>query len=315
MTDVGQGSTADSNLNPEEFKKAQPRLLEEKHSGAMANIKELQELEKYMFKNLQDVTKGSEGAEAQEQAIRTRILELKQMRMSLFDKLKHLYTDTQDRVNVNRRDLADQIAVGKTMQDELDNTEDTLRQLQAEKNSKMRLIKIGEWEYDRYYETKEIIKRLVYCSMACMVILFAMRTPWVPPWSGVLALGLVIGFTLISIAKRVSWNMRRDHHDYDKFIQSYDNSRFAEGKDTANVTKKKFNVNDLLGLASCKNAALVAAKAKGAAMQVASESAEMSPDEINNMNANVDKSISGSEGFNNIQPIEIGGVNQFSYLY
>ena len=29
--------------------------------------------------------------------------------MNLFDKLKHLYTDAQDRVNVNRRDLADQM--------------------------------------------------------------------------------------------------------------------------------------------------------------------------------------------------------------
>ena len=44
------------------------------------------------------------------------------MRMNLFDKLKHLYTDAQDRVNINRRDLADQIAVSKTMEDELENT-------------------------------------------------------------------------------------------------------------------------------------------------------------------------------------------------
>ena len=47
--------------------------------------------------------------------------------------------------------------------------------------------------------------------MACMVILFAMRTPYVPGWTGVLALGLTIGLTLILIAKRISWNMRRDH--------------------------------------------------------------------------------------------------------
>ncbi len=304
---TAQGSTTDSEMNPDDFQKAKPRLLEEKHSGAMANIKELQELEKYMFKNLQDVSKGTEGAEAQEQAIRTRILELKQMRMNLFDKLKHLYTDTQDRVNVNRRDLADQIAVGKTMQDELDNTEDTLKQLEAEKASKMRLIKIGEWEYDRYYETKEIIKRLVYSFMVCMIILFGMRTPYIPAWIGVFALGITVAITMILIAKRIQWNMRRDHQDYDKFIQTYDDSRFSEGKDTANVTKKPFSVNDLLGLASCKNAALVAEKAKGAALQVAAEGAELSPEQA--------AAMKGEEGFDNIQPIEMGGANQFSYLY
>ena len=49
------------------------------------------------------------------------------------------------------------------------------KQLEAE-NSKMRLIKIGEWEYDRHYETKEIVKRLVYMVFISLIILFAMRT-------------------------------------------------------------------------------------------------------------------------------------------
>lgn len=298
------GSTVDTDLNPGEFKAAQPRLLQEKHDSAMANSKKLQELQKYLFKNLQDVNKGSPDASAQEAAIRQRLNELKGMRMATFDKLKHLYTDTQDRVNVNRRDLADQIAVSKTMQDELDNTEDTLSQLEAEKNSKMRLIKIGEWEYDRYYETKEILKKLVYMSAICLVILFAMRTPYIPGWTGVLALGITIAYTLISVASRVSWNMRRGHHDYDKFIQGYDTSRFEAGKDSGKMTKKSGSLSDLMGLASCKNAALLAEKAKGAAVSAAASAADLNEIEATN-----------DEGFNNIQPIEGAGKNGFSYLY
>ena len=100
--------------------------------------------------------------------------------------------------------------------------EDTLRQLEAEKNSKMRLIKIGEWEYDRYYETKEIIKRLVYMVFISLIILFAMRTPYVPAWVGVLALGLTIIMVDYFNSKTNIMEYRRDQHDYDRFIQTYD---------------------------------------------------------------------------------------------
>ena len=133
---IMQGSTESGDLNPQQFKQSQPIMLQKKHQTAMNQVKELQELEKYLFKNLQNVNKSDQDSQAQEAAIRTRINELKTMRMNLFDKLKHLYTDAQDSVNINRRDLADQIAVSKTMEDELENTEDTLRQLEAEKNSK-----------------------------------------------------------------------------------------------------------------------------------------------------------------------------------
>lgn len=305
---IMQGSTESGDLNPQQFKQSQPIMLQKKHQTAMNQVKELQELEKYLFKNLQNVNKSDQDSQAQEAAIRTRINELKTMRMNLFDKLKHLYTDAQDRVNINRRDLADQIAVSKTMEDELENTEDTLRQLEAEKNSKMRLIKIGEWEYDRYYETKEIVKRLVYMVFISLLILFAMRTPYVKPWIGVLALAINVSLFLIIIAKRVAWNMRRDHHDYDKFIQTYDKSVFEEGKDAGKVVKKG-KLSDLLGLANCKNAAYLSEQSKNYVKSTAAAASDNYSAEAEASGADM------SEGYENIQPIESIGKNSFSYLY
>jgi len=310
MSSIMQGSTESGDLNPQQFKQSQPIMLQKKHQTAMKQVKELQELEKYLFKNLQNVNKSDQDAQAQEAAIRTRINELKSMRMNLFDKLKHLYTDAQDRVNINRRDLADQIAVGKTMEDELENTEDTLRQLEAEKNSKMRLIKIGEWEYDRYYETKEIVKRLVYMVFICLLILFAMRTPYVKPWIGVLALAINIALWLIVVGKRIAWNIRRDHHDYDKFIQTYDKSVFEEGKDAGKVVKKG-KLSDLLNLASCKNAAYLAEQSKNYVKSTAASASENYEQEASASGAD----MGTSEGYENISPIESAGKNSFSYLY
>ena len=311
MSSIMQGSTEPGDLNPQQFKQSQPIMLQKKHETAMKQVKELQELEKYLFKNLQNVNKSDQDAQAQEAAIRTRINELKTMRMNLFDKLKHLYTDAQDRVNINRRDLADQIAVSKTMEDELENTEETLRQLEAEKNSKMRLIRIGEWEYDRYYETKEIVKRLVYMTFISLIILFAMRTPYVKPWIGVLALAINISLWLIIIAKRMAWNIRRDHHDYDKFIQTYDKSQFEAGKDPAKVVKKKGKLSDLLSLANCKNAAYLAEQSKNYVKATAASASENYEQEAEASGAD----MSTSEGYENISPIESAGKNGFSYLY
>ena len=113
-----------------------PAKLAEKHENTIKQIKELQELERYMFANLQGINKSSPDANEQEERIRRRIQELVTIRQNLFGKLRGMYTSTQINVTKSREDLADQIAVGKTMEDELKNTEEQLEVLRAERAKK-----------------------------------------------------------------------------------------------------------------------------------------------------------------------------------
>ena len=70
-------------------------LLDQKHQNTIKNIKDLQELEKYMFNNLQALNKSDPNATEETEVIKARINELKNMRMTLFGQLKNMYIDTQ----------------------------------------------------------------------------------------------------------------------------------------------------------------------------------------------------------------------------
>ena len=140
-----------------------PVKLREMHENTIKSIKEMQELERHMFQNLQSINRSAPDASDQENRIRARIQELVSIRQSLFGKLKSMYSSTQEHVAKNRDDLADQIAVSKTMEEELKNIEEQLDYLRNEKMNKMKMVQVGEYEYERYQELKGVMKAIVYC--------------------------------------------------------------------------------------------------------------------------------------------------------
>ena len=198
-----------------------PAKLAEKHENTIKQIKELQELERYMFANLQGINKSSPDANEQEERIRRRIQELVTIRQNLFGKLRGMYTSTQINVTKSREDLADQIAVGKTMEDELKNTEEQLEVLRAERANKMKMVEIGQYEYERYNELRGIMKNIVYGIFIVLIISFLMRQPWFPRIVGVALIALVIAGTIITVAGRIYYNMRRNDRNYQRLDQEY----------------------------------------------------------------------------------------------
>ena len=182
-----------------------PAKLAEKHENTIKQIKELQELERYMFANLQGINKSSPDANEQEERIRRRIQELVTIRQNLFGKLRGMYTSTQINVTKSREDLADQIAVGKTMEDELKNTEEQLEVLRAERANKMKMVEIGQYEYERYNELRGIMKNIVYGIFIVLIISFLMRQPWFPRIVGVALIALVtVSYTHLTLpTKRI----------------------------------------------------------------------------------------------------------------
>ena len=198
-----------------------PAKLAEKHENTIKQIKELQELERYMFANLQGINKSSPDANEQEERIRRRIKELVTIRQNLFAKLRGMYTSTQINVTRSREDLADQIAVGKTMEDELKNAEEQLEVLRAERANKMKMVEIGQYEYERYNELRGIMKNIVYGIFIVLIISFLMRQPWFPRIVGVALIALVIAGTIITVAGRIYYNMRRNDRNYQRLDQEY----------------------------------------------------------------------------------------------
>lgn len=213
---VAQGDQNAYNTNK------RPAALAEKHAQTIAEIQKLQEVERFLFQNLQAIGSSDShpDADAQKAEIRKKIEELVVFRQELLHKLKGMYTSAQVDVTQRRYDLADQIAVGKTIQDELTNTEEQLNALRSEKMNKERLVRVGEYEYSRYSEFRGMIKVIVYGCFIALLISFLMKQPWFPATLGVTGLGLTTAFVLITILGRLADNFKRDPMEWQRFVQS-----------------------------------------------------------------------------------------------
>ena len=151
-TNIAQNTDAASMTGGQraQFAQQHPALLGQKHQVTIKNLKDLQDVEKYMFNNLQSLNKSSPDSLQESQMIKTRLDELSATRMALFKQLKTMYKDQQRQTSDSRGNLADQLTMTKVVQNELDNAKKELAALEQERLNKKRLVELGEYEYDRY---------------------------------------------------------------------------------------------------------------------------------------------------------------------
>lgn len=200
-------------------KQQQQKQLSEKHLSNIEMIKKLQDIEKYQFDNLQKLNATNDPDGNQKRIIERKVNELSQMRIGLFKKLKSLYGDAQASTHSNRKDLADQLSVVSVMEEELNNLKDRMAQLKSEKSNKIRMVQLGDYEYDRYNAHKKIFKTIVYGAFIILILSYIMRFAWFPTKIGVLLIIVVMAWIVISSMGQIYDNARRDNLDYDKYDQ------------------------------------------------------------------------------------------------
>lgn len=212
-TDGGSLTMAQRN----QFSGQRQGLLNSKHDGTIKNIKDLQELEKYMFQNLQSLNKSSAGSVQEADIIKKRIEELSAMRIALFNQLKSMYKDQQAETASSRSNLADQLTMTKVIDNELVNAQRQLDSLEKEYTNKKRLVELSDYEYDRYASHKNILKIIVYGALGVLAIVYLMSFPWFPASVGMLSICIIIAIVLIVIAQRMLTNFTRTNLSWNKF--------------------------------------------------------------------------------------------------
>ena len=194
-----------------------PALLGQKHQMTIQNLKDLQDVEKYMFNNLQSLNKSSPDAIEESQMIKTRLDELSATRMALFKQLKTMYKNQQRQTSDSRGNLTDQLTMTKVIENELNNAKKELEALEQERLNKKRLVELGEYEYDRYRSHKNILKIITYGALAVLLFVILMGQPWFPKAIGVGCICLIIVIVLVTIAGRMATNFSRTNLYWDKF--------------------------------------------------------------------------------------------------
>jgi hypothetical protein len=244
-------SVAQANQN-QYNQNVRPAKLAERHKQTIQEIEKLQEVERFLFQNLQSISDSAPDSASKKQEIRKKIDELVVFRKELLNKLKAMYTSAQIEVTQRRYDLADQIAVGKTMEDELQNTNEQIQALEAEKMNKERMVKIGEYEYSRYSEFRGMLKVVVYGCFIALLISFLMKQPWFPSTLGVAGLGITAAWVLITLVGRLVDNFKRDSLEWSRFKQTNAQRYKDEVEASKKVSGGSGGLARLLGL-TCPN--------------------------------------------------------------
>jgi hypothetical protein len=203
----------------ENVKRKQGELLEAKHENVIENVKKLQELEKYMYANLQSLNSNNDPNNNKKKIIEKRINELTTMRTNLFKKMKSMFVNTQASMSSNRKDLADQITMVSVMEEELNNIKNRLTQLKSERSNKIRMVQLGDYEYDRYNAHKKILKTIVYGAFILLILSYLFKFAWFPNKIGGIGIVLTISWVIINISSQIYDNARKDNIDYEKYDQ------------------------------------------------------------------------------------------------
>jgi len=213
-----------SDMSKRAFNANHGAMLQQKHDNTVKNIQELQELEKYMFQNLQNINKADSSAASEAALIQQRINELSAMRQNLFTQLKNMYTNVQGDAANSRSDLADQIAVVEIVEKELSAAKANLNQIIQERDNKLRMVEIGEYTTARYGSHKNILKVVVYGVVVIILITMIMSFEWFPKIVGTVCIITTIAITLALVAKELMDNYGRSNLVWSQFEQPYDKS-------------------------------------------------------------------------------------------
>ena len=220
--------------------------LNRKHTKIQEDLKELQVVETYLFDELSKVNQGDSTRTDQQKQITSYIENLKNVRTTLMENLKNLFTNANNEKNYNSQHLSNQIDMSGQLKLELDKAREVLKKLKAEKNNKTRLAQIGEYEFEKNREHRSILKTIVYGSFFVLIVFFMNSKNMIPDFLTKIVVVIISSITFLLVIQRLYWNSRRNNIDYSKFSfpKRKTESVVEENKNTLSLRK-------MLGYGKC----------------------------------------------------------------
>ena len=215
--------------------------LVDMHEKTLKNIRELQDVETEIFNNINEIN--SSGGE-NTQKIRQRINKVREVRVDLYNRLTNIYQNTIDNTSFAKDSLINNNAMYQVVNDQLINVEDELKKIKQEMQNKKRMVMIGQYEYSKYREYKNILKLLVYCMIVIAITTVLMGFPFFPNVIGYIVIVITIAILICNLVVRLYFNVRRNNIEYHKF-----NNDSVKGTDSGGTVRK--SLSDLFGKKDC----------------------------------------------------------------
>lgn len=103
----------------------------------------------------------------QQNEILDKIRELSEVRLNLFKRLQERYSDVKEDLDTDKDNLKSQIAMVNVVEEQINNVKSNIKAMKQDKNNRLRMIEIGNYEFKRYNVMKEIMRTLF---IACLIV-------------------------------------------------------------------------------------------------------------------------------------------------
>lgn len=241
------------------------RDLEEMHQNTIQEIENLQEMEKYMFQNLQKLAPGGESALEQE-AVIGKINDLKNIRTNLLKQLAIDYSTTQEDLNDERNALADKLTQVKIVEEELDRARSNVSMLENDANNKKRMVQIYEYQRKRYAAYTDVMRTVVYCTIAILVFALLMKyhpIPAIPKEVYTMSIVASICVTVVILIYKIIDINSRNNLNFDQYDFAFDPAQYATGYESVyqHDMKALDTLEGEVGLTGATNICQMATKA------------------------------------------------------
>lgn len=189
--------------------------LQNGNEEILNNISKLQQYEKELYANLEDVSLSNE----EKQKIIQQINNISDMRIKMYSSLNSIYSSYQQNAYSTNKALGQTIVATDVIENELNQAKKRMNLLDEQKNNKLRLVEINTYYGKRFNTYTTMMKTIVIICIPIIILTILSNYGILPTniyyfFNGIiLVIGtVVIGLQIIDIFNRD--NMNWDEYDW-----------------------------------------------------------------------------------------------------
>jgi hypothetical protein len=191
-------------------------ILQNGNENIVDNIKQLQQFERDLYTELQNIS-ASPGNNDKQNELISKINTLAGVRTDLFETLKHMANSTQNMIATTRVDLVDNLTLIGVIEDELNKTKGLMNQSENIKNNQIRMVEINTY-YEKQYRAYTDLMKIVIKMCIPVLLLILLKKKNLVPTNIIMALILIIfvigGYFFIRNFVDI---YKRDNMDFDQY--------------------------------------------------------------------------------------------------
>jgi hypothetical protein len=206
--------------------------MEEYNEQTISDISNLQQIEQDLYNSLETNANSNTLTVDQKTQIISKINQISQMKINLYDNLKNNYVFLKDNVASSRITLDEQIIAIDIVENELQQAKKRLQLLEDDKYNKLRQVEINTYYGKKYNSHTDVMKIIVFMCIPILIVSFIANMGILPDGLYFWSIIVIISIGVICICYKLIDNSTRDNMNYDEYDWGFDSSKAPTNNNT-----------------------------------------------------------------------------------